>query len=329
MTLKKVPQTLLRLMADGQFHSGEEIGELMGISRAAVWKQLQKLEELGLAFESVKGKGYRLLDVLDFLDEEAIAACLADVQPKPQIHIHDVIDSTNAELLRLLTQSPLPQQACCVLAEMQQAGRGRRGRQWVSPYGRNLYFSMLWSFERGMASLDGLSLLVGLCVLKAMQPRVLQTLQLKWPNDVLADRQKLAGILLEIVGDPTGLCHVVIGIGVNVNWQKDGRASGIDQPWTSLSALAGQAVERNSLVAALLRELLVVLPRFAQQGFAPFADAWQQHDAFAGQEVMLQSGEQVVLGVAAGVGEKGELKLLTAQGVQLFHGGEVSLRRRL
>lgn len=328
MTFRKIPHSLLLQMADGQFHSGEKIGELLGVSRAAVWKQLQKLEELGLAFESVKGKGYRLLNYLDFLSAEAIIAGLPAGTIAPSIVIHDVIDSTNAELLRQLSAQPLAP-GSCVLAEMQQSGRGRRGRQWVSPYGRNIYFSMLWRFERGMASLDGLSLLVGLCVVRALHKQSANRFQLKWPNDVLVQGKKLAGILLEIVGDPTGLCHVVIGIGVNVNWRKDGVSTGIDQPWTSLIDIEGQAVNRNLLVAALLHELLTALPVFEERGFSAFADEWQRYDAFAGSDVVLQMGDQMIHGVADGISHNGELRLKTAAGVQSFNGGEVSLRRKL
>lgn len=328
MTHKKIPQHLLALMSDGEFHSGEKIGELLGVSRAAVWKQLQKLEELGLSFESIKGKGYRLETQLDFMSAADISALLIKTYPVPEISVHEVIDSTNAEILRLIQTNTISK-GHTVLAEMQQTGRGRRGRQWVSPFGRNVYLSMLWSFERGMASLDGLSLVVGLCVVKALQRQSAKRLELKWPNDVLCEGKKLAGILLEVVGDPTGLCHVVIGIGINVNWKKNGVSTGIDQPWTSLLEINDAYMDRNPLVAALINELLQALPVFDDQGFAYFADEWQQYDAFIGKEVVIQMGDNMIVGVAAGVTDKGELKLQTPQGIQTYNGGEVSLRKKL
>lgn len=326
MSQRKVPEQLLRLMADGEFHSGERIGELLGVSRAAVWKQLQKLEELGLQLESVKGKGYRLSAPLDFLSAEIIREKLSGLWV-PEIVVHDVIDSTNAEVLRAINSGAVSK-AYTVLAEMQQSGRGRRGRQWISPYGRNVYLSLPWSFERGMASLDGLSLVVGLCVVKALEVHCTRALQLKWPNDVLCDGRKLAGILLEIVGDPTGLCHVVIGIGINVNWQKEGASTGIDQPWTSVLEINGEPCPRNALVASLLHELIRALPIFDQQGFAPFMQEWQRYDAFRDCEVAIQLGERFIFGTAAGVTDKGEIRIVTSEGIQVFNGGEVSLRRK-
>lgn len=326
MSQRKVPEQLLRLMADGEFHSGEKIGELLGVSRAAVWKQLQKLEELGLQLESIKGKGYRLTSPLDFLSADIIREHLSGAHV-PEIIVHDVIDSTNAEVLRVINSGDV-KKAYAVLAEMQQLGRGRRGRQWISPYGRNVYLSLPWSFERGMASLDGLSLVAGLCVVKALEAHCARPLQLKWPNDVLCDGRKLAGILLEIVGDPTGLCHVVIGIGINVNWQKEGVSTGIDQPWTSLLEINGGLCQRNLLAASLLQELTTTLPLFDQQGFEPFAAQWQQYDAFRDCEVAIQLGERFIFGTAAGVTNKGEIRIVTHEGIQVFNGGEVSLRRK-
>lgn len=323
--MKKIPHELLALMADGQYHSGEKIGELLGVSRAAVWKQLQKLQALQLQFESVKGRGYRLKDRLDFLSQDAISACMQHKECR--VEVHHQLDSTNAYLLRCLQQGGLAR-GHCVLAETQTSGRGRRGRPWLSPYGKNLYFSMHWQFEQGMASLDGLSLLVGLSVADALQSRANNTLQLKWPNDVLHDKRKLAGVLLEVTGDPTGLCHVVIGVGVNINWRPD-TASGIDQPWTSLSQIGGDWHDRNLVMADILTQLLSRLPVFEREGFAPFVDDWQALDAFAGQEAVVRQGEACTFGIASGVTDKGELCLATDNGVQTFNGGEVSLRLTL
>lgn len=324
--MKKIPHELLSLMADGEFHSGEKIGEVLGVSRAAVWKQLQKLEALQLPVESVKGKGYRLKDKLDFLCHETISAYLADTVPV-ELEVHHQLDSTNAHLLRRLQQGP-PGKGYCVLAETQSNGRGRRGRVWQSPYGRNLYFSMHWQFEQGMTSLDGLSLLVGLSVARALQARADNSLLLKWPNDVLYKKSKLAGVLLEVTGDPTGLCHVVIGVGININWQSEA-ATGIDQPWTSLMQITGDWHDRNKIMAEILGNLHDNLPVFEKQGFAPFVNDWQELDAFAGQEAVLKQGDDSIFGIAKGVTEKGELQLLTDSGVQVFNGGEVSLRLKL
>lgn len=321
--MKKIPRALLELMADGDFHSGEKIGELLGISRAAVWKQLQKMEELQLPVESVKGKGYRLAQPLDFLDARQVSELSGLSLP---VQVYDELDSTNAFLLRGL-QDRRVEPGVCVLAESQSSGRGRRGRNWHSPYGRNVYFSLLWQFDRGMAALDGLSLLIGLSLLEALQDMELD-LSLKWPNDVLSNKRKLAGVLLEASGETHGPCHVVIGVGINVN-QPETMTTGIDQPWTSLLQLTGQYHNRNALVAKLLGSLSAKLPAFDRDGFAPFADSWRAVDAYAGREVVLTLGDREVFGVANGVSDNGELRLETASGVQHYNGGEVSLRLTL
>lgn len=322
---KKIPSELLELLADGEFHSGEAIGSVLGVSRAAVWKKLQGLEDLGIKVESVKGKGYRLLEPSRMLDKSYITDCLQKLGVVTDVSVHDVIDSTNAELLRRL-QCEQAVAGSVVLAESQSSGRGRRGRKWVSPLAKNLNFSMSWSFNTGVASLDGLSLLVGLSLIKALEAMGLQKAELKWPNDVLVDNKKLAGVLLEITGDPTGFCHVVIGVGVNVHMKDTVQV--IEQPWVSVCHLLGGSVDRNELVVSLVAVLMSNLKRFETYGFKPFADDWKKYDSFCGQDVVISLGEKQILGVARGVTDSGEFKLETDSGIQVFNGGEVSLRRR-
>ena len=319
---KKIPQALLQLLSDGEFHSGEAIGQVLGVSRAAVWKKLQKFDALGLRLESVKGKGYRLIDVVHSLDAQVITADLADVS----VAIFDELDSTNAELLRRLASGPVASGAV-VVAEQQTAGRGRRGREWVSPFAKNIYFSLAWNFSGGAAALDGLSLVVGLSVVEALEALGVQGAALKWPNDVLLDDKKLAGVLLEIAGDATGLCHVVIGVGLNVNMAL-GEAHGITQAWTSLQQSMGQVMDRSQVLNALLLRLIANVKRFETEGLAPFAQAWLRYDAFIEKEVAVSLGERQIIGIAKGITDKGLLQLEVNGELQTFNGGEVSLRRR-
>ncbi len=328
MSFKTIPKTLLQTLADGEFHSGEELGEQLGVSRAAIWKHLQKIERLGLGVESVRGKGYRLRQKIDFLSRPTVEKQLSLKAQVSELHLYDVLDSTNAHILRLLQEEKLGK-GYCVCAEMQESGRGRRGREWHSPFGQNLYVSFLWRFEQGMTALDGLSLVVGLSLVRALKSVSDKTYQLKWPNDLLYRGQKLAGILLEVVGDPTGICHVVMGVGINVNSSKDSTDKTIDQPWTSLYDIEGQLVDRNLLLAELLNALSETLPMFEKQGFSAFVEEWKLHDAFFGEEVFVQLGDKAIYGVADGVSHTGELRLLNYEGVKLFNGGEVSLRRKL
>lgn len=312
---------LLRLLQDGQFHSGEALGAELGVSRAAVWKQLQSLEaERGLRFHKVRGRGYRLEMPLVLLDEASLAA---GCQHWP-ISVVEVVDSTNAEVLRRLQAGQSAPMV--VTAEQQTAGRGRRGRQWVSPFGQNLYYSLAIRIEGGLRQLEGLSLVVGLALAKALQQMGVQQTALKWPNDVLVEGAKIAGILVEIAGDPADACDVVIGIGVNVNMPDE--AEGIDQAWTSVSAQLGCLVDRNALALKLGGNLAHYLEQYLQQGFSSLLDEWQDNHAWQGRSVRLSAGDRHVDGRVLGVNASGALRLEVDGVEQQFSGGELSLRLR-
>ena len=315
----------LALLADGKFHSGQELADLLGVSRTAVWKQLGKLQDLGLDLESARGKGYRINGGIELLDAQRIRAALSTQASVllTELQLAIEIDSTNAELLRRLQRGPASRLVCS--AEQQTAGRGRRGRSWVSPFGSNIYLSLAWEFAGGAAALEGLSLAVGVAVATALDNCGVQDLKLKWPNDLLHGGAKLGGILIEMVGDAAGSCQVVVGVGLNVRMPVDAAAD-IDQQWTDVTMASGLPVGRNQLLAALLNELLPLLSQFAEQGFAPWREPWMALDAHADSPVIVSSGERRLTGVARGVDHSGALLLEVAGSIQAIHGGEVSLR---
>ena len=316
---------LLSLLADGRVHSGQSLGEALGVSRAAIWKQLGKLEEAGVAVQRVHGKGYCLATSLELLDRDAIHESLTPAAAVylGGLQVEDTIDSTNAALLRQAATDARSGVVC--LAERQLSGRGRRGRPWVSPYGCNLYLSFLWRYGSGASALEGLSLVAGLMVLDALESEGVPGGALKWPNDIVAGGKKLAGILLEMGGDPAGECHVVLGVGVNMA-MPESAAAGIDQPWTDVVSLAGQSVSRSRLAAAIMNRVLPVLASYESQGFETYQDRWQAHDVCEGKAVRVLAGDAVHEGIGAGVDRSGAFRLQTDAGVSLFHGGEVSLR---
>ena len=318
---------LLSLLAQGEFRSGQDLADALGVSRTAVWKQINKLtRDIGVPVESVKGRGYRISGGLDLLSREAVLAALVPAVGA-QLHaleIHDAIDSTNAEAMRR-AEANAPS-GLVVTAEQQSAGRGRRGRQWVSPYARNLYVSLLWRFEGGAAALEGLSLAVGVAVARALEISGVSGVALKWPNDILLQGAKLGGILIEMTGDPAGTCQVVIGVGINVAMSAEA-AGDIDQAWTDVVSHASEPLPtRNQLLAALLNELLPLTAGFGTHGFAPLRDAWMALDAYAGAAVVLDSGARQLAGIARGVDERGALRLETTTGIQTVYGGEISMR---
>ncbi|MFJ5301008.1 bifunctional biotin--[acetyl-CoA-carboxylase] ligase/biotin operon repressor BirA [Pseudomonas sp. NPDC088368] len=315
-------QTLLRLLGDGAFHSGEDLGHVLGVSRSAVWKKLQQLQvETGIEIHKVRGRGYRLARPISLLDMK----WLKDNQGVAgwDIRVYETIDSTNAEAMRLVAQgASLPS---LVLAEQQTAGRGRRGRRWVSPFAQNLYYSLALRVEGGMRQLEGLSLLVGLAVVKMLREMGVEDAGLKWPNDILVGRKKLAGVLLELTGDPADVCHVVVGIGINVNMQSSDQ---VDQSWTSMALEAGVDMDRNQVVARLSVALAEYLEAHSEKGFGAFRDEWERNHLWQNKPVTLLSGPNAIEGTVLGVDAVGGLRLRVGEDVRVFSGGELSLRLR-
>ena len=315
---------LLRLLQDGRFHSGEALGAALGVSRSAVWKQLQALQaELSLPLHKVRGRGYQLATPLQLLDADWLNAQVE----APQWHacVMPSVDSTNAEALRLLPAAQtLP---FYVIAERQTSGRGRRGRSWVSPFGENLYYSLVVRVEGGMRQLEGMSLAVGLALLQVIRGFGVAEAGLKWPNDVLVGERKLAGILLELSGDPADVCHVVIGIGLNVNMLAADQGA-ISQPWTSMRAELGRLLNRNELVSELNRQLSRYLDIQLRDGFAALQDEWQACHLWQGRSVALTAGGEPIEGEVLGVDRSGAIRLRVDGAERSFSGGELSLRLR-
>jgi BirA family biotin operon repressor/biotin-[acetyl-CoA-carboxylase] ligase len=314
--------TLLKLLKDGRFHSGEALGVALGISRSAVWKQLQHLEaELGLSIHKVRGRGYQLAAPLTLLDPVAIKERAPDCGWP--IFVFDSIDSTNAEALRAIERgraAPL-----LLLAERQTAGRGRRGRKWVSPFAENIYCSLVLRIEGGMRQLEGLSLVVGLAVMHTLRALGVSGVGLKWPNDFLVEHKKIAGILLELVGDPADVCHVVIGVGINVNMQITDE---VDQLWASMRLESGRVIDRNHLVSELCSQLQTYLARHQCDGFSSIQSEWEQNHLWQGRPVSLIAGTSQIEGEVLGIDSQGALRLKVNGVEKVFSGGELSLRLR-
>ncbi|GBE10018.1 bifunctional ligase/repressor BirA [bacterium BMS3Abin12] len=322
-----LPYRLIGLLADGRFHSGEALGAAVGMSRAGVWKSLRRLDEFGLVVCAVRGRGYRLAEPLELLREEEIRAALGPegVARLARLEIHPVLDSTNRHLQdRARAGAP---SGCACLAEMQRHGRGRHGRDWVSPFAANIYLSLLWRFAGGPAALKGLSLAAGVAGAAALADLGITGMGLKWPNDLVWNGRKLAGILIDLAGESAGPCYVVVGMGVNVAMPA-AAGTAIDQPWVDLATMTGSRISRNRLAGHLLRHLVLALERFAAGGFAPFASQWRRLDVTAGRRVDLQLPDRTVSGVAEGVDSEGALLLRVEGRRRRFAAGELHLRVR-
>jgi len=319
------PHALLSQLADGRFHSGEDLAAAFGVSRAAVWKQLKQLQTRpGIVVHAVRGRGYRLATPLELLDVER----LGDELGEHGRHLSDtevlqIIDSTSAYLMA--QPAPAIGRGRVCLAEHQTAGRGRRGRQWLSGFGHNLTLSLAWTFDLPMARLSGLSLAAGVALADALHETGVQGLSLKWPNDLYLDGRKLAGLLVEASGEANGPSRVVIGIGINLRVDPE-TATAIDQPWADLHGQFGDCPPRNRIAGRVLARLVDACQRYAEQGLAPFLAEWQRYDLYLGSQVQLSLGEQLINGRYVGLNDEGNLLLDTLDGRRSFAGGEVSLR---
>ncbi|MES2561358.1 MAG: biotin--[acetyl-CoA-carboxylase] ligase [Pseudomonadota bacterium] len=314
---------LVRLLANGEFHSGTALGRALGVSRATVWNAVRAIEHADLQIYKVRGRGYKLSEPISLLDAKQLMHRVPRASPL-RIQIMEIADSTNTVLMQLAASGA--GNATVVAAEWQQRGRGRMGRTWHAGLGGALTFSMLWRFTQGAGAIAGLSLAVGVALMRALKSLGADALKLKWPNDVLSDGRKLAGILIEMQGDALGPSAVVIGIGLNVRLSAAMRAR-IDQPAVDLETACGRALDRNEVLVVVLDELVQVLKAFSSSGFAPLRAEWEQYHAQQNQRVVLTLPTgKMETGVALGVAEDGALLFESGSAVRRLHSGEISLR---
>lgn len=319
---------ILRLLSDGQFHSGVHLAEVLGVSRTTISNRIAQWNTQGVVIDSVTGKGYRLHIPIEWLNKEQI---WSKISPSIQQHIYsfDVpqfVSSTNDVVAENLAQQN--QSGIVCITEMQGAGRGRRGREWLSPPAGNFYGSIGWVFNDGFGVIEGLSLAVGVAIIKAMESVGAGDLQLKWPNDVLHQGRKLAGILIEMTGEIGGACQVVVGVGVNLQLPETIKQQ-ITQPVTDLYSICGHTVDRQKITAAIISELISLLSDYDKTGFSKWQNDWLSYDAFKNQPVSIVGMQEPVHGIAKGVDEHGNLLLEVEGEMMKIYGGEVSLRQAM
>ena len=317
-------QNLVRLLADGQFHSGQCLANCLGVSRTAIWKLIAKLQSWQIEIFAVRGKGYKIPGGLVLIDSDYLTQQIrSKAKLFSQIEVLPTLDSTASYLTRSWQQFPGEGRIC--VSEHQTAGRGRKGRPWVSPFGANLYFSLGLNLPLGLSALGGLSLAVGIGLTKFLNQHCEDKISLKWPNDILVNHQKLAGILVEASGDSND--HSFLNIGIGINWDmriSDG--SKIDQPWVNLRSLLRADIDRNEILALILLELDKTLTTYIEQGFESFRYDWAAQSAFYGQAVIIHTHNGQISGTEVGIDKSGALKLKTSEGEKVFFSGEVSLR---
>lgn len=242
------------------------------------------------------------------------------------IQIFDSVTSTNDVLHGQLKSNP--QTITAIFAEMQTAGRGRQGRPWVSPANTNIYFSLSWYFQKSISALSGISLVVGIAIVRALKIfGISESVKIKWPNDILFENKKLGGILIESIAVDACNTSLMIGVGLNINLSKE-NSDEITQPWTSLLKITGKLQDRNSLSALLLNQLIEILPEFEKNGLAHFMLEWNSYDALLGKHCEIKTGSEYKSGIAAGINSSGELRLKTNENTtETINSGEIILSR--
>lgn len=322
-SIQRIRTLLLKTLQDGEFHSGEHLATRFELSRSAISNHVKALSELGLEIFSVKGRGYKLANPIELLSRAQISHHISAIgkDKTSLIQVENLVTSTN-DIIKSCLQTA--ESGFCCLAEAQSAGRGRRGKTWVSPYASSLYFSMLWRFSSGYQAMAGLSLMVGVIVNDTLQELGVGQCQLKWPNDIYINNQKLAGILIEVEGQVGASASAIIGIGVNISLPRN--VQGIDQAFTDLHSISEDAIGRNKFAAILIQNLWQALPLFEKEGMKPFISRWQQADLYNNKEIKLLAGDNVIYGLSRGIDETGALLLEINGKVKAFHGGEISVR---
>ena len=315
---------VLKLLSDSKFHSGEALGEALGITRAAVWKRLKKIEMAGIKVHSVKGRGYRIPEPLILLEETRLRE--AGLPESVAVDIPFDTPSTNDVLKKKISLgAKLP---ALVVTEHQTKGKGRRGRAWESGVAKNITMSFAWQFEQGVSVVEGLSLAVGVVIAQALRDMGVTNTGLKWPNDIHIDGKKICGILLELMADQD-VCRVIIGIGLNVESTPEQQAK-VDQPWTDLTSCLSCTPDRNEIIANITKGLVEVCEAFALgEGVKQYHPQWRAFDVLFDQPINVFSGASQRKGIARGIDQSGALLFETEQGdIELLHGGEISVRKQ-
>jgi len=315
-------------LADGEFHSGEELARKLGVTRSAVWKAVEALRTLGTGMQAVRNRGYRL----DTPAEPLQAARIREALPSAvagklrRLEVEWSLGSTNT----VLASRPAPPggRADVLLAEYQTVGRGRRGRSWLAPPGGAVCLSLSWTFPEMPRDVGALSLAVGVCVLRALTSLGVSGVGLKWPNDILIADRKLGGILIELRAESGGPACVVVGIGLNVAIGKTlmDEIASTGVPPTDLVSAGISSTSRNVIAAALIERCIAGLEQFEREGLRPFVEEWRSADALRGRDVSVQSVEQGARGLARGIDLSGALLVETPQGLRKFIAGEVTVR---
>lgn len=325
----EIEQQVLSLLSDGKFHSGAEVGKVLGVTRAAIWKALKRIQKkYALEIYAVKGKGYRLDQTCELLTVKDIHGFLQDNTRALSVPITVFISIPSTHLYALEHRATCAERAlsCALyLAEHQSKGRGRRGRTWVSPFASNIYLSLYFKFQCDSMRLIGLSLVVALAIVRALKVYGIEGVGVKWPNDIYWQGKKLAGVLIDLVGEMYHTTEAVISLGLNVAMTSESAAQ-IDQAWVDVRSIIGALPSRNQLAGLLLSALLDSVTLFEKEGLNAFTHEWETVDLTRDRAIIVSFADQTITGFGRGITARGELLVENEQGIQCVQSADVSLR---
>ena len=299
---------ILRFLQNNGSVSGAELVRQLGISVSAVDNCVRALQDWEFGISDLPGTGYQLTESLQFVDENRLREELRSkgLLIEDRLEVLGEVDSTSERLLEWPDRDILHGRTC--VTEFQSQGRGRRGRTWLGVPCRNIMLSMAWQMDREAKHVGGLSLSVGLTLLRRLRTFGVECLQLKWPNDIVCDHGKLAGILVDVLTGPDHRCTVVVGIGVNLK-NPAVITNRLDRLVANLADLCAVRVDRTGLIALIIADLSRTLETFDRNGFSGDVDAWNASDAYAGIRVRAETNSRTVEGDALGVDASGAYRV--------------------
>ncbi|MDD2559041.1 MAG: biotin--[acetyl-CoA-carboxylase] ligase [Desulfuromonadaceae bacterium] len=311
MGSNQLRETIVRmfLQHEGEVISGEQLCQILGVSRTAVWKHIKQLRAQGYAIEAVPSRGYRLRARPDVLLPAVIQAGLNTAVIAKRIEYHAELDSTNVRA-QMLAEQGAPE-GSVVVAECQTSGRGRMGRKWSSPPGVNVYTSVILRPTLALSEATQLTFLAAVAVARAIEKVCAVKVSVKWPNDILLNGKKIAGLLNELNAETEGIHYLVLGIGVNLNMEKEQFPPDLRYPATSILLETGQRVDRVAFIQALFVEIDTLYTLLLERGFAPVRLAWEALFDLVGSAVSVDDGGADVSGVVVGIATDGALLLDT------------------
>ena len=315
-------EMILSFLAEGgdEFISGSVLSDKLGLSRTAVWKHVEQLRKLGYRIDAQVARGYRLVEVPDRLTTLELAPLVSTRDIGRVVHHFEAIDSTNAKAFELAQDGAFAGEA--VIAETQTAGKGRRGRTWVSPPGQNLAVSVILRPDVAPQRACEITLVAAVALAETIREAGVQA-TIKWPNDIQIDGRKVAGILTELSAEADRVAFIVLGMGVNLNSGLKDFPAEVAEIATSLSVVRGRAVPRALFTAALFTKLEGWLDRWADEGFEPVRLAWKRLSSTIGQEVMVRSENQELHGIAEDIDAHGALLLRVGDRLERVLAGDV------